>query len=121
MTNDKYFTPYFLLLIPLFIPLFIFLLKPLQFHVEGLDSQSEERGGFGLVVVGLAESGIDQAAFEVVYHLWQIDSARRDRFQRGIADARREQGLVNQLWLGRADGDFQRGFEFVNVPFPGII
>src|SRR5262247_1469962 len=117
MTIDKYSTPYFLLLIPLF----ILLLEPLQFHVEGLDSQSEERGGFGLVVVGLAERGIDKAAFEFVNHLWQIDSARRNRFQRRVADARREQRLIDQLWLGRADGAFQRGFEFVNVPFPGII
>src|SRR5262245_65867764 len=99
--------------VSLFLHLLILLLEPLQFHIEGLDSQSEERGGFGLVVVGLAERGIDQAAFEVVNHLWQIDSARRNRFQRGVADARREQRLVDQLWLGRADGAFQRGFEFV--------
>src|SRR5262245_13558751 len=110
-------TSYFLLLILLS----ILLLESLQLHVEGLDSQSEERGGFGLVIVGLAERGIDQAALEIVNQLWQIDSARRDRLQRGVADARREQRLVDQLRLSRADGAFQRGFEFVDISLPGII
>src|SRR5262249_928004 len=49
--------------------LFILLLKPFQFHIQGLHPQTQQCGGLGLIIVRLPERGLDEVAFEIVHHL----------------------------------------------------